>query len=639
MENYTYKNIQYLDGIEHIRLRPAMYIGDIGINGLHQLLTEVIDNSIDEYLSGYCTKIIITFHKNEYITVLDNGRGIPVDLYKNKGISTLEVIMTKVGAGGKFDKKAYKISGGLHGVGISCVNALSCYLIARIFRNGKIYEQIYSKGIPITKLNKLNKLDKKNKKQMRGTEITFQVEKYFFGKTIFDYNLILNRIKELSYLNKGLLLILIDKRFYPNKKEFCYSKKGIKEFILNLSKDKNYLKKFFYLKKKKKKIQLELAMKFNSSFKEKIYSYVNNIPTPSGGTHISGFKRALTKTFKKLYYKYNLYKKSKIEISGKDIREGIIAIISMSIANPQFEGQTKKKLGNNEIIGLVEKIVSNELNLFINANPLLKNKILKKVFLTVKAFQAYKKVRNLIQKQINNIFPLKLADCSSNNHNLCEIYLVEGDSAGGTAKQGRERKFQAVFPLRGKILNVEKSMKEKIFENEEIRNLFSVLGIFLIKKEKKMVLNIKNIRYKKIIIMTDADIDGSHISTLILTFFFRNLKILIEKGYIYIATPPLFLIKHFNKKLYAWNEKEKEKILKNIGNLKGIHIQRYKGLGEMDAEQLWETTMNPLNRTLRQVKIDNLKNANSLFSMLMGQNVFKRRKFIEQNALFANIDA
>ncbi|WP_110493530.1 DNA gyrase/topoisomerase IV subunit B [Candidatus Karelsulcia muelleri] len=631
MENYTSKNIQYLDGIEHIRLRPAMYIGDIGINGLHQLLTEVIDNSIDEYLSGYCTKIIITFHKNEYITVLDNGRGIPVDLYKNKGISTLEVIMTKVGAGGKFDKKAYKISGGLHGVGISCVNALSCYLIARIFRNGKIYEQIYSKGIPITKLKKL---DQKNKKQMRGTEITFKVEKYFFVKKIFDYNLILNRIKELSYLNKGLLLILIDKRFYPNKKEFCYSKKGIKEFILNLSKDKNYLKKFFYLKKKNKKIQLELAMKFNSSFKEKIYSYVNNIPTPSGGTHISGFKRALTKTFKKFYYK-----KYKIEISGKDIREGIIAIISMRIANPQFEGQTKKKLGNNEIIGLVEKIVSNELNIFINANPLLKKKILKKVFLTVKALQASKKVRNLIQKQINNILPLKLADCSSNNHNLCEIYLVEGDSAGGTAKQGRERKFQAVFPLRGKILNVEKSIKEKIFENEEIRNLFSVLGIFLRKKEKKIVLNIKNIRYKKIIIMTDADIDGSHISTLILTFFFRNLKILIEKGYIYIATPPLFLIKHFNKKLYAWNEKEKEKILKNIGNLKGIHIQRYKGLGEMDAEQLWETTMNPLNRTLRQVKIDNFKNANYIFSMLMGKKVFKRRKFIEQNALFANIDA
>nr|WP_110473271.1 toprim domain-containing protein [Candidatus Karelsulcia muelleri] len=594
--------------------------------------------SIDEYLSGYCTKIRITFHKNEYITVLDNGRGIPVDLYKNKGISTLEVIMTKVGAGGKFDKKAYKISGGLHGVGISCVNALSCYLLARIFRNGKIYEQIYSKGIPITKLKKL---DQKNKKQMRGTEITFKVEKSFFGKKIFDYNLILNRIKELSYLNKGLLLILIDKRFYPNKKEFCYSKKGIKEFcyskkgikefcyskkgikefLLNLSKDKNYLKKFFYLKKKNKKIQLELAMKFNSSFKEKIYSYVNNIPT-----HISGFKRALTKTFKKFYYK-----KYKIEISGKDIREGIIAIISMRIANPQFEGQTKKKLGNNEIIGLVEKIVSNELNIFINANPLLKKKILKKVF--------SKKVRNLIQKQINNILPLKLADCSSNNHNLCEIYLVEGDSAGGTAKQGRERKFQAVFPLRGKILNVEKSMKEKIFENEEIRNLFSVLGIFLRKKEKKIVLNIKNIRYKKIIIMTDADIDGSHISTLILTFFFRNLKILIEKGYIYIATPPLFLIKHFNKKLYAWNEKEKEKILKNIGNLKGIHIQRYKGLGEMDAEQLWETTMNPLNRTLRQVKIDNFKNANYIFSMLMGKKVFKRRKFIEQNALFANIDA
>ncbi|ALA22812.1 MAG: DNA gyrase B subunit [Candidatus Karelsulcia muelleri] len=636
MENYTSKNIQYLDGIEHIRLRPSMYIGDIGINGLHQLLTEVIDNSIDEYLSGYCTKIIITLHKNEYITVLDNGRGIPVDLYKNKGISTLEIIMTKVGAGGKFDKKAYKISGGLHGVGISCVNALSCYLLARIFRNGKIYEQIYSKGIPITKLNKL---DQQNKKQMRGTEITFKVDKSFFGKQIFDYNLIFNRIKELSYLNKGLLLILIDKRFYQNKKEFCYSNKGIKEFLLNLSKDKNYLKKFFYLKKKNKKIKLELAMKFNSSFKEKIYSYVNNIPTPSGGTHIYGFKRALTKTFKKFYYKYNLYKKYKIEISGKDIREGILAIISLRIANPQFEGQTKKKLGNNEIIGLVEKIVSNELNIFINANPLFKKKILNKVFLTVKALQAYKKVRNLIHKQINNILPLKLADCSSNNHNLCEIYLVEGDSAGGTAKQGRERKFQAVFPLRGKILNVEKSMKEKIFENEEIINLFSVLGIFLRKKEKKIVLNIKNIRYKKIIIMTDADIDGSHISTLILTFFFRNLKILIEKGYIYIATPPLFLIKHFNKKLYAWNEKEKEKILKNIGNLKGIHIQRYKGLGEMDAEQLWETTMNPLNRTLRKVKIDNFKNANYIFSMLMGKNVFKRRKFIEQNAFFAKIDA
>lgn len=645
-ENYTSKNIKFLDGIEHVRLRPSMYIGDIGMKGLHHMVYEVINNSIDESLSGFCDKIYVTIHKDNSITVLDNGRGIPVELHEKEGISALELVMTKIGAGGKFDNNSYKFSGGLHGVGISCVNALSSKLIAKIFRNGKIYVQKYSRGIPISKLEIIG--DSKNQ---RGTQITFKADKLIFKKISYNYSIIKNKLRELSFLNKGLSISLLDERKISKtgflKTNHFFSKKGIKEFLMFIEKNKesiieNYkskksrIKDFFYLKKKKKKLNLELVMRYNSSYKEKIFSYVNNIKTSEGGTHISGFKKALTKTFKKYFSKNRRFKK--LKISGGYFIEGLTAILTIKIMNPKFEGQTKNKLVNYEIIGLVEKIVKKKLNSFLEKNPLYLKKILNKVFLSAKACQAYKSVRELIKTSKKNNLPIKLADCSSKNPNLCELYLVEGDSAGGTAKQGRERKFQAVLPLRGKILNVEKSIKNKIFENEEIKNIFLALGVFFFKKKNIIKLNIQKIRYKKIIIMTDADIDGSHISTLVLTFFFRYMRILIEKGYIYIATPPLFLIKNYKKKIYAWTSKEREKILKLNSFLKGISIQRYKGLGEMNAEQLWETTMNPISRTLRKVTIHNINIANKIFSMLMGENVLPRKQFIETNALFAKID-
>ncbi|RIU86051.1 DNA gyrase/topoisomerase IV subunit B [Candidatus Karelsulcia muelleri] len=650
-ENYTSKNIKFLDGIEHVRLRPSMYIGDIGIKGLHHMVYEVINNSIDESLSGFCDKIYVTIHKDNSITVLDNGRGIPVELHEKEGISALELVMTKIGAGGKFDNNSYKFSGGLHGVGISCVNALSSKLIAKIFRNGKIYVQKYSRGVPIYKLEIIG--DSKNQ---RGTQITFKADKLIFKKISYNYSILKKRLRELSFLNKGLSISLLDEREISKtgffKKNHFVSKKGIKEFLMFIDKNKesiieNYkskksrIKDFFYLKKKKKKLNLELVMRYNSSYKEKIFSYVNNINTSEGGTHVSGFKKALTKTFKKFFSKNRRFKK--LKISGGSFIEGLTAILTIKIMNPKFEGQTKNKLVNYEIIGLVEKIVKKKLNSFLEKNTLYLNKILNKVFLSAKARQAYKSVRELIKTKTSkkNNLPIKLADCSSKNPNLCELYLVEGDSAGGTAKQGRERKFQAVLPLRGKILNVEKSIKNKIFENEEIKNIFLALGVFFLKQKNIIKLNIKKIRYKKIIIMTDADIDGSHISTLVLTFFFRYMRILIEKGYIYIATPPLFLIKNYKQKIYAWNSKEREKILKFFKKkslLKGISIQRYKGLGEMNAEQLWETTMNPINRTLRKVTIHNINMANKIFSMLMGEKVLPRKQFIEKNALFAKID-
>ncbi|ASS46954.1 DNA gyrase subunit B [Candidatus Karelsulcia muelleri] len=645
-ENYTSKNIKFLDGIEHVRLRPSMYIGDIGIKGLHHMVYEVINNSIDESLSGFCDKIYVTIHKDNSITVLDNGRGIPVELHEKEGISALELVMTKIGAGGKFDNNSYKFSGGLHGVGISCVNALSSKLIAKIFRNGKIYVQKYSRGIPISKLEIIG--DSKNQ---RGTQITFKADKLIFKNISYNYSILKNKLRELSFLNKGLSISLLDERkIYKTgffKKNHFFSKKGIKEFLMFIEKNKesiieNYkskksrIKDFFYLKKKKKKLNLELVMRYNSSYKEKIFSYVNNIKTSEGGTHISGFKKALTKTFKKYFSKNRRFKK--LKISGGYFIEGLTAILTIKIINPKFEGQTKNKLVNYEIIGLVEKIVKTKFNSFLEKNPLYLKKILNKVFLSAKACQAYKRVRELIKTSKKKNLPIKLADCSSKNPNLCELYLVEGDSAGGTAKQGRERKFQAVLPLRGKILNVEKSIKNKIFENEEIKNIFLALGVFFFKKKNIIKLNINKIRYKKIIIMTDADIDGSHISTLVLTFFFRYMRILIEKGYIYIATPPLFLIKNYKKKIYAWTSKEREKILKLNSFLKGISIQRYKGLGEMNAEQLWETTMNPIRRTLRKVTIHNINIANKIFSMLMGENVLPRKQFIETNALFAKID-
>lgn len=636
--NYTSKNIQYIDGIEHVRLRPSMYIGDLGIQGLHHMVYEVVDNSIDESLSGFCNKIYVTIHKDNSITILDNGRGIPVDLHKKKGISALELVMTKIGAGGKFDNNSYKVSGGLHGVGISCVNALSSNLIAKVYRNGKIYEQKYSRGIPISKIKIIGKCNNKV-----GTKISFKADKLIFKKIKYNYSILMNRLRELSYLNKGLSIYLLDEREIDKngnfKKKIFFSKKGIKEFLIFIEKKNDNI---IYIKKKNLKLELELAMRFNSSFKEKIYSYVNNINTSQGGTHISGFKRALTKTLKKFFYKFFPLKKNKIEITGKNLREGLTAILAIRIINPQFEGQIKNKLVNNEIIGLVEKIINKHISIFFKKNFFFLKKILKKIFLAVKAQKTLKKARELINKKtsIHKFLPIKLADCSFNDPNLCEIYLVEGDSAGGTAKQGRERKFQAVFPLRGKILNVEKNLINKIFDNEEIKNILSALGVYIFFEKKKINLNIDNLRYKKIIIMTDADIDGSHISTLILTLFFKYMRILIEKGYIYIATPPLFLIKTFNKKFYAWNEKERNKILKKLkmNSLKKISVQRYKGLGEMNAEQLWETTMNPRNRTLRKVTISNLKIAKNIFYMLMGKNVIPRKKFLEKNSIFANID-
>ncbi|WP_185858760.1 DNA topoisomerase (ATP-hydrolyzing) subunit B [Blattabacterium cuenoti] len=634
IKDYTADSIQSLEGIEHIRLRPSMYIGDVGTRGLHHLVYEVIDNSIDESLAGFCNKIWVTIHKNGFITVLDNGRGIPIDIHKKEGISALEVVMTKIGAGGKFDKNSYKVSGGLHGVGISCVNALSKKLIATIYRNGKIYQQEYLKGKAIDSVKCLGKTN------MQGTEIHYIADQSIFNSITYNYEIIANRLKELSFLNKGLFLFLKDER--NNIKESFFSKNGLKEYLPILDKNQESLiKNMIFIEGEKDNTFVEIAMQYNTSFKEKIYSYVNNINTYEGGTHLSGFRRALTRTLKKYIDGYGFLSKDKVELIGDDFREGITAIISVRVMEPQFEGQTKTKLSNHEVGGIVDKIVGEMLNIYLEEHPSDRKKIIDKVILAAKARQASRKARELIQKKNpfhNSILPGKLADCSFNNPENCEIYLVEGDSAGGTAKQGRDRKFQAILPLRGKILNVEKAIQYKIFENEEIKNIFTSLGVFIGTEEDQKILNVKKLRYNKIIIMTDADIDGSHISTLILTLFFRYMKPLIEKGHIYIATPPLYLIRKGNHYRYAWNDEERENILHQLGGRKYVHIQRYKGLGEMNAEQLWETTMNPKNRTLRKVKIENDFKAEKTFSILMGDEVTPRRNFIEENAIHAKIN-
>ncbi|BBA17216.1 DNA topoisomerase (ATP-hydrolyzing) subunit B [Blattabacterium cuenoti] len=632
IKDYTADSIQSLEGIEHIRLRPSMYIGDVGIRGLHHLVYEVIDNSVDEALAGFCNKIWVTIHKNGFITVLDNGRGIPIDLHKKEGISALEVVMTKIGAGGKFDKNSYKVSGGLHGVGISCVNALSEKLIVTIYRNGKIYQQEYFKGkslYPVKCLGKTN---------MRGTKIYYLADHSIFNSIIYHYEILANRLKELSFLNKGLSLFLKDERENV-KEEYFFSKNGLKEYLSILDKNHESLtKNVLVIEGEKDNTIVEIAMQYNTSFQEKIYSYVNNINTYEGGTHLSGFRRALTRTFKK-YVEGIL--SHKIEFTGDDFREGITAILSVRVMSPQFEGQTKTKLSNHEVGGVVDKIVGDALYSYLEEHPSDRKKIFDKIILSAKARQAAKKARELIQKKspINSsILPGKLSDCSFNNPENCEIYLVEGDSAGGTAKQGRDRNFQAILPLRGKILNVEKAIQYKIFENEEIKNIFTSLGVSIGTEEDQKMLNIKKLRYNKIIIMTDADIDGSHISTLILTLFFRYMKPLIEKGHIYIATPPLYFIRKGNHSQYAWNDQEREVIVNQLGGRKSINIQRYKGLGEMNAEQLWETTMNPKKRTLRQVNIDDDSEADKIFSILMGDEVPPRRNFIEKNAIHAKID-
>lgn len=627
--SYNADSIQSIDGIEHVRIRPSMYIGDIGLIGLHHLIYEVIDNSVDEALSGYCYKISVIINKDNAIIVIDNGRGIPIDYHKKEGKSALEVVMTKIGAGGKFDKQSYNISGGLHGVGLSCVNALSSKMIANVYRNGYIYYQEYSRGKSI---HNVKIIDTTNK---RGTKIIFWPDPTIFKKIEYNYDTLSSRLRELSFLNKDITIDLTDLRKKDHVKEIFYSKEGLKDFILFIESNRESIIEYpIYIKDKLDNVLVEIIIIYNSSFNENIYCYVNNIRTKEGGTHLTGFRRALTRTLKKYADEYG--PKEKIEITGDDFREGLTAIISIHAMNPQFEGQTKNKLGNNEISGIVEKIVREGLNQYLVKYPQSAIKIIEKVFLSAKS----RKAREFIHKKNHIItmeLPCKLSDCYSYNPKKNEIYIVEGDSAGGTAKQGRDREFQAILPLKGKILNVEKSMTYKVLANEEIKNLYTALGVSIGTEEDSKELNINKLRYNKIIIMTDADIDGSHISTLILTFLFRYMRILIEKGYVYIATPPLYLIKKNNTYAYAWNNTQQEKIINKLGS-KGITIQRYKGLGEMNAIQLWETTMNPKSRRIRKVTIENYTEADRILSMLMGNDVTTRRDFIKKYAANAQID-
>ncbi|WOX79355.1 DNA gyrase subunit B [Candidatus Shikimatogenerans bostrichidophilus] len=637
MIQYTGENIKYLNSIEHIRKRPSMYIGDVNINGLHHLFFELLENSLDEYLEGYCNNIYININNDSSITIEDDGRGIPIDTYKDNKKTALEIVMTKIGAGGKFDKSSYKYSSGLHGVGLSCVNALSKKIIVEIYRNNLIYEQQYSKGYPLYNIKVKGKTNK------RGTKINFVIDDEIFIYKKYNYNIIYKYLKEISYINKKLRIFLYDKR--SNKKNNFYSINGLIDYInyIDNKKNKNILNKDIYINKVLNNFSIEIIIRYNNSNKEIIISYINNINTINGGTHIIGFKRGLTKSFKNYIKKYNK-KLYNLNISGKDIREGIIAIISIKMINPQFQGQTKTSLVNKEIIGIVEKIIFNYLKNYLEENPNNRKKLIDKVIISFKSRKASKEARKLLFNN-NNInkyktisgIPGKLSDCTYNDPNKCEIFLVEGDSAGGTAKQGRNRKFQAILPLKGKILNVEKAKKNKIFKNNEIKNIFLALGIYLENKKKQIILNIKKLKYKKIIIMTDADVDGKHITSLILTFLFKYMEILINKGYIYIANPPLYIIKRYKRKIYIWNEKDKIKFIKKNKNKK-FYIQRYKGLGEMNSDQLWETTMNPKKRILKKVIIKNNKKSKKLFNILMGDKVKPRKNFIKKYSLLANLD-
>jgi len=641
--NYTAENIQVLEGLEAVRKRPAMYIGDVGVRGLHHLVYEVVDNSIDEALAGYCSKIDCIIHEDNSITVTDNGRGIPTDFHEKEKKSALEVVMTVLHAGGKFDKGSYKVSGGLHGVGVSCVNALSNHLRVTVFREGKIFEQEYEKGKPLYSVKTVGDTD------VTGTKITFIPDNTIFITEIYDFNILASRLRELAYLNKGIQLTLVDEREKDDNGEFVkeifLSENGLTDFIVYLDETREKLiPDPIYMEGEKNEIPVELAMQYNTSFSENIHSYVNNINTHEGGTHLAGFRRALTRTLKSYAEKSGMLDKIKFDIAGDDFREGLTAIISVKVMEPQFEGQTKTKLGNNEVMGAVDQLVAEMLNYYLEEHPREARMIVNKVILAATARHAARKARELVQRKnvlSGSGLPGKLADCSENDPSLCEIYLVEGDSAGGTAKQGRDRKFQAILPLRGKILNVEKAMPHRIFDSEEIKNMFTALGVSIGTDDDSKALNLNKLRYHKIIIMTDADVDGSHIATLILTFFFRYMKELIENGYVYIATPPLYLVKKGNNEQYCWTEEQRLAIMADMskdGTDKGIRIQRYKGLGEMNAEQLWSTTMNPQFRTLRQVDIDNGSEADRIFSMLMGDEVPPRREFIEKNAKYANID-
>ncbi|MBB1149904.1 MULTISPECIES: DNA topoisomerase (ATP-hydrolyzing) subunit B [unclassified Myroides] len=638
--NYSADSIQALEGMEHVRMRPSMYIGDVGVRGLHHLVYEVVDNSIDEALAGHCDTINVIINEDNSISVEDNGRGIPVDMHKKEGVSALEVVMTKIGAGGKFDKDSYKVSGGLHGVGVSCVNALSDLLKATVFRDGKIYEQEYSKGKALYPVKVVGETDK------RGTTVTFRPDPTIFTQTLeYSYDTLASRLRELAFLNKGLKITLTDAREVDEKgevkKEEFFSKEGLKEFIKFLDGNRTpIINEVIWMESDKGDVPVEVALIYNDTYSENIYSYVNNINTHEGGTHLQGFRMGLTRTLKKYADASGLLDKLKFEISGDDFREGLTAIISVKVMEPQFEGQTKTKLGNREVVSPVSQAVSEMLENYLEENPNDAKIIVQKVILAAQARHAAKKAREMVQRKTvmtGGGLPGKLSDCSEQDPAKCEVFLVEGDSAGGTAKQGRDRNFQAILPLRGKILNVEKAMGHKVFESEEIKNIFTALGVTIGTEEDSKALNLEKLRYHKVVIMCDADVDGSHIATLILTFFFRYMRGLIENGHVFIATPPLFMVKKGQRKVYAWSDEERIALLEEMGS--GSSVQRYKGLGEMNAEQLWETTMNPEHRILRQVKIDDLKEADLVFSMLMGDEVPPRREFIEKNATYAKIDA
>ena len=637
---YSADSIQALEGMEHVRMRPSMYIGDVSLRGLHHLVSEVVDNSIDEAMAGHCDRIDVTINEGNSITVNDNGRGIPVGMHKKEGVSALEVVMTKIGAGGKFDKDSYKVSGGLHGVGVSVVNALSDHLKATVYREGKIWEQEYERGKPLYPTKTVGESDK------NGTSVTFLPDKSIFTQsTEFNYDTLSTRLRELSYLNKGITISLTDRRHKDDEGAFIsetyYSEEGLPEFVRYLDATREQLTgSVISMEGEKNEIPVEVAMVYNTSYNENLHSYVNNINTHEGGTHLSGFRRGLTNTLKKYAESSGMLDKLKFDIAGDDFREGLTAIVSVKVAEPQFEGQTKTKLGNREVSSAVSQAVAEMLQNYLEENPNDAKTIVQKVILAAQARHAARKAREMVQrKTVMSIggLPGKLSDCSETDPEKCEIFLVEGDSAGGTAKQGRDREFQAILPLRGKILNVEKAMQHKVFENEEIRNMFTALGVSIGTEEDSKALNLEKLRYNKIVIMCDADVDGSHIATLILTFFFRYMKELIENGHVYIATPPLYLVKKGQKREYAWSDDQRDLIAQRMGG--GASIQRYKGLGEMNAAQLWDTTMNPEFRTLRQVTIDNLTEADRVFSMLMGDEVPPRRAFIEKNAKYANIDA
>ncbi len=640
---YSASNIQVLEGLEAVRKRPAMYIGDVNVKGLHHMVYEVVDNSIDEALAGYCDKIDVIIHEDNSVSVADNGRGIPIDIHQKENRSALEVVMTVLHAGGKFDKNTYKVSGGLHGVGVSCVNALSDPLHATVYRDGKIYEQEYSKGVPLYTVREIGATDH------TGTLVRFKPDADIFDVTEYKYETIASRLRELAFLNAGLRITLtdlreIDEEGQPEREEFVFEG-GLIEFVDYL--DNNRVKLIpepIYIDAEKGEVPVQVALTYNSSYAENVVSYVNNINTIEGGTHVSGFRRALTRTLKTYADKSGLLEKVKLEINGDDFREGLTAVISVKVAEPQFEGQTKTKLGNSDVMGAVESCVGEALNVFLEEHPKEAKVIISKVVLAAQARHAARKAREMVQRKnvlTGTGLPGKLADCSDSDPGECELYLVEGDSAGGSAKQGRDRQFQAILPLRGKILNVEKAQEHKIYDNEEIKNILTALGVSFGTEEDDKALNMVRLRYHKIIIMTDADVDGSHIRTLILTFFFRYMRELIEKGYVYIALPPLYLIKKGKEERYCWTEAERERITKELagdGKVESVGIQRYKGLGEMNPEQLWSTTMDPERRSLKLVTIDSAAEADHLFSMLMGDDVAPRREFIEKNAKYAKLD-